>query len=646
VFVFSPALWLRRALRRGVALCGIGLLGMGAALAQDHVVERHWLEDPRGQWRLEDLEAQRWQAFEGVLSRGFGTSVIWIRLRIDPTLHPSPAREPDRLVLRVRPVYLDDIQVHDPSLQPGKVLFMGDRHHPRRDEMEGLDFLMPLPAGTQARDIWLRVSSTSTRQIDAQVLNVPDLNRLSRHQQLVFAGYMGLIAVLMVWGAVYYVFSREKVIGAFTFKLLSALVYAAASLGFLRETWPLAWPVEHLDLLTTVFSIGAVSAALLFHVLFLLEYDPAPRMRQVLWALLALFPLKMLWVALDQRIWALQLNMTEVLLLPLVLLAVAWTCQAWKNPKGAHNPALTRPVVVGFYALLVVVLAAAAMPALGLTPGKEIALYIVQIHGLLTGSLILLMLQYRAHVVQRRQQQTALTLERTQMQIQEERRIREDQERLLAMLAHEIKTPLATMHLRLDPNASGSREIRQAIRDMNSVIERCIQTAQLGDRQLAVEPEDLDVVGLVHDAVSACAQPSRIRVVGPPQLRATNDRQLLFIVLSNLLENACKYAAPDSTIELQLSDYQDAQWRCPAFELVLRNCAGPAGWPDPAQVFGKYYRHPRARRQAGTGLGLYLVRHLTERLGGRIDYEPDRQWVRFVLRVPLQSPMSRAAPLD
>jgi signal transduction histidine kinase len=61
---------------------------------------------------------------------------------------------------------------------------------------------------------------------------------------------------------------------------------------------------------------------------------------------------------------------------------------------------------------------------------------------------------------------------------------------------------------------------------------------------------------------------------------------------------------------------------------------GAAGLPDRQRLFSKYYRAPHAKRQAGTGLGLYLVRSLAHTLGGRIEYEPEGDSVRFVLSLP------------
>jgi signal transduction histidine kinase len=606
------------------------LLMQGSAHAQDHIVERAWMEDQSRQMTWLEVQKQPFQTFKGVISRGFGQSVIWLRLRIDPHANPSPRRDPDRLVVRIRPVYLDDIRVFDPLAPQGLAGITGDQHHPRTDELQGLDFLVPIDRGTAPRDIWLRVESTSTRQIAVQVLNAKDLNELTQHQQILFAIYIGLILCLALWGFVHWLFIREQVIGAFAVHQLTALLFALCGLGYSRALWPLTWPAWALDQATSVFSMIAVSGAFLFHILLISEFKPSAWIQRTFWLMPIILAIKITLLLRGWPIVALRLNMIEVLVGPILFLAAVWWAQGWSANEPSQRPALARPVVIGLYVLLVIVLLLAALPGLGLTGGGEIPLYVVQIHGLVTAFLVLMLLQYRAHVMSKQQRTTALALERSLLQTQQERMIREEQEKLLAMLAHELKTPLATMHMRLDVNSSGSREIRQAIRDMNGVIDRCVQMTQLGDQQLVARPETCNLADLVRDAVSSCAQPTRVHMDMPSQLTVQTDRQLMFIVLNNLLENACKYAPQETPIHVRLWHETDKQ----TIGLEVRNQPDSAGWPDGARVFDKYYRSPHARRQAGTGLGLYLVRNLVQTLGGQIRYAPDNTWVRFVIELP------------
>lgn len=625
--------WIAADLWVKVLLMGWLVWGACNALAQDHITERAWMEDPSRRMSWSEVQKHSMQSFDGMLSQGFGDSVIWLRLRVDPGLVPKPALMPERLVLRIRPVYLDDIRVYDPLFPEASSGLTGDVHPPSQDEQQSLNLLIPIARGTTPRDIWLRLESTSTRQIDVQALNEDTLRESALRQSLVFAGYVSLVLILAVWGIVHWLFSRDRLIGVFGIKQMAALMFALCSLGYLRALWPQNWPIWLINQATNAFSIIAVSAAILFHVLLIREFEPPRWIQRLHWILLALLPVKLGLLMLDWPIAALRLNMNEVLIGPSIFLISVLLSNGWKS-GSSKRPALSRPLAIGFYSALLAFLAMAALPALGITSGTEIGLYIVQVHGLVTASLVLLMLQYRGHIIRKKQQEIAMALDLSQMQAQQERTTRQEQEKLLAMLAHELKTPLATIHMRLDTQSSGSHQINQAIRDMNNVIERCQQTSQLDDRQIVPHIQAVDLAAMIQDVSSSCAQPQRIRLelpAPPPQIQT--DPQLLFIVLNNLLENACKYAAPQTPILIRLQPVKLAD--ATRLALEVENEAGPSGWPDADKVFEKYYRSPHARRQTGSGLGLYLVRHLTQALGGLIDYAPSQDRIRFILYLPI-----------
>jgi len=601
------------------------ILSCSPAWAQDLITQRAWLEDSTGQLQWPQVQSMETTPYQGVLSKGFGSSVLWIRLRV-AGVTPNPGAIQDNLVLNIRPVYLDDIQVFDTAAPRGFVGATGDTHHPRASALKGMTFLMPLVATKQSRDVWLRVTSTSTRQISATVFRESNLLNTAQTDHLLFALYIGLVSIFSLWGVTYWAFTKEKLAGLFGIQQLAALVYALCVLGYLRMFWPQAWSAQVLDALASVFGMLATSAGIYFNMAFLSEF----KIRAwSLWTLRLLASMVLVNLAvffiLDLPRLALQMNLSLVLVTPFVLLVSALFAQAWEQPNLQRQPALPRPVVIGFYSLLLLLLAAASLPGLGLTKGDKIGIYLVQAHGLASGFLVLLMLQYRSYVMHKQQRQVQQNIERLNLQAEQDRRTRQEQEQLLTMLTHELKTPLATMHMRLDPNSKGAPDIKRAIREMNAVIERCLQTTQLGDQGLQIHPAQCDVVVLLNDVVAACPAPQRVKLLLPPQWLIHSDPQLLFIVLSNLLENACKYASPDTPIVVEAG---------PQSQLIISNVVGKSGWPDQDKLFSKYYRTPGAQRQAGTGLGLYLVRNLMIKLKGRVDYEPQGEQLRFVLTLP------------
>jgi two-component system phosphate regulon sensor histidine kinase PhoR len=122
-------------------------------------------------------------------------------------------------------------------------------------------------------------------------------------------------------------------------------------------------------------------------------------------------------------------------------------------------------------------------------------------------------------------------------------------------------------------------------------------------------------VGSVGPAAEAREQSVRVRMEGEPVALA--DVQALDQVLLNLLENAVRYAPPQSHIEVRVESGS-----------VLRiEVADDGPGIDPRhreRIFERFYRvdEGRSRERGGTGLGLSIVKHLTEAMGGRVGYLP------------------------
>ncbi|MGI9134890.1 MAG: sensor histidine kinase [Rhodoferax sp.] len=114
------------------------------------------------------------------------------------------------------------------------------------------------------------------------------------------------------------------------------------------------------------------------------------------------------------------------------------------------------------------------------------------------------------------------------------------------------------------------------------------------------------------------------------------DANLVQIILTNLIENALKYSAPASPVDVALAldaaNPQDAL-------ITVANSVGVAGRPDTQQLFEKYYRASGASSHTGSGLGLHLSRHMARRLGGDLQYIAGAERIEFCLRLPLIAKM-------
>ena len=110
------------------------------------------------------------------------------------------------------------------------------------------------------------------------------------------------------------------------------------------------------------------------------------------------------------------------------------------------------------------------------------------------------------------------------------------------------------------------------------------------------------------------------------------DPVLFEQVLFNLLDNASKYAPPDTTIRIR-------SWR-EAQSVVLQVLDEGVGIPpdDVERIFDKFYRAQKGDQvRAGTGLGLAISRGFVEALKGTITAanRADRTGAVFTIRLPV-----------
>jgi len=207
---------------------------------------------------------------------------------------------------------------------------------------------------------------------------------------------------------------------------------------------------------------------------------------------------------------------------------------------------------------------------------------------------------------------------------------------LLLMLTHELRTPLGVLRFSLDaartmPAARARAE--EAIRNMDSLVERCLQTAHLEADATAETPDRWNPILDIPIIVQQCRTPERVQVeIHADSPTAVTRRRIFGMIIAVLLDNALKYGANAGNIHLLVQPETLSEQL--GLAILVDNLPGQSGLPDPQRLFQKYYRSPGAHQHSGAGLGLYLSKRLLERLNGQITYEPLPNATRFKLWIP------------
>jgi signal transduction histidine kinase len=198
---------------------------------------------------------------------------------------------------------------------------------------------------------------------------------------------------------------------------------------------------------------------------------------------------------------------------------------------------------------------------------------------------------------------------------------------LLANASHELRSPLARIRMGLElmgqDAASPQRlEISRSINELDQLIDEILLASRLDARQADAEPfETLDLTGLAAEEcsrVKAELQAELGIATSGHSLTVQGSPRLLRRLIRNLLENARRHSAGEISLELAQTGTGARQ------RAVIRvNDRGPGVPPDQRErIFEPFYRLPGAsEREGGVGLGLALVKSITERHGGTVRCE-------------------------
>ncbi len=213
----------------------------------------------------------------------------------------------------------------------------------------------------------------------------------------------------------------------------------------------------------------------------------------------------------------------------------------------------------------------------------------------------------------------------------------------VASVSHELRTPLTAIigfseilneWLEDDRMRQFIEDVRREAVVLEGIIGNLLDTSRLDAGVLFLDRVPVDVATLVRDAIEVVGHtystrhfeaslPERLAPVPADPVRL---RQILV----NLIENAAKYSAESSTITVDVS--------VESGELVITVTDEGPGIPVAYRdrVFDRFFRLEGMHGKPGTGIGLYLVRELTEAHGGSVSIRegPEGRGCAVEVRIP------------
>ena len=604
-------------------------LGSQSAYAKNsdqYLLSQAYFEDKSNSLTISQVEQQEFIPYQEVLTGGYKTGTYWLKLKIAASTEP--------LILKIRPVYIEEIELFDSALPQQKPL-VGNKYPWKASDIEAVSYNFELAPRSADRNIYLRIKSVRSYLVNADVMPLAQYQKRDRQELLVYTAYSTLTLLIALWLLVSWVLHRELVLGLFATQQIFAFLHTSLHGGLLKITFD-----DYFDPLrmNNFFSFLVVTYPL-FGILankFLLREYGLKRSFNYFFNLLLLF--STLIIALNFLTnQPLTFNLNSLLIfIIMVFFLISALFGVDINHSTLKADALPINVLRIFYSFNLALWILSIFPLQGWLPAGELTLHSLHIYNMVSGLVFFFLLQYRAKALLKIESGRAVALK---SEADHERQQREEQSMLMAMLSHEIKTPLSVLKLVVDERVSGSElegYANRAVNNIDFIINRCLQLGRIDAKATLVHSKALSLHAFLNVLILEHKVENRVLLRCDQSLIARTDADILRVITSNLLENAIKYSPAESTIQItvepQLHNNQTG------VQFQLSNVTGSMGTPDPAQVFKKYYRNASATKISGSGLGLYIVYELVNVLGGSITYQPQPahqpQHVIFKLWIP------------
>lgn len=216
----------------------------------------------------------------------------------------------------------------------------------------------------------------------------------------------------------------------------------------------------------------------------------------------------------------------------------------------------------------------------------------------------------------------------------------ENNKTVIATLSHDIKTPVSSIRAYaegLEANMDSSYEKREKY--IRVIMKKCDEVSGLINDLFLHSLSDLDKLKISAEEIEICGFVERIMEELAAEQNDLNfepasfsvvvsaDKNRLMQVMENIINNSRKYAKSNIDVSVRQN--------CDSVEILVRDYG--AGIPDEDMpfIFDKFYRGRNCGSEQGSGLGLYIVKYIVEKMNGKIMLYNYSDGLEVIISLPV-----------
>lgn len=225
---------------------------------------------------------------------------------------------------------------------------------------------------------------------------------------------------------------------------------------------------------------------------------------------------------------------------------------------------------------------------------------------------------------------------------EEAEKSRDQIQKLISEIAHQMRTPLTNMETYLGFMKDEPEEVtpeyvaalKQSEEKLHFLVESFIKMSRLEQHIIQIHKEEIDMLQTVRNVlgqIQGNAEKKEIQfdIAFPEKAVCAHDANWLGEALYNIIENAVKYSENGGRVEVTVSENEMFM------KIRVRDYGLGISEGEENKIFQRFYRGRLVTTQAGFGIGLYLAREIVSLHGGFLTARRMKQGLLMEIRIPV-----------
>ena len=358
-----------------------------------------------------------------------------------------------------------------------------------------------VPSSKAPRDVFLRITTTTTLTVEVDVKSLDDAGYESQVTAATLSVYSAFLLAFLLWALVNWAVRRDLIYGLFSLRQFLSVCHLFVCFGPLRYFFSGLLSVSVSDHIYNFITLSLSYVAAVFNFKLVSEFGVPRWLQKIAWSTTVLSASSFLLLLAGMVQPALNLNSLFVIASLIASVVLAFSVN--DTDKKPYGRLAINSLRIGFSLMATIIVIPFLMYNKFLQFNTPF-FHVLFLHALISTIIFFTILSIRARQKDLLAQQLLVQFKIKEVELEKESERRAEKEKFLSMLTHELRNPLSVIRLVTNDGTSSGKAVHKAVLEMAQIIERVEQGEKLEDADVRRQRVSVDLCLVFFSKTDSC----------------------------------------------------------------------------------------------------------------------------------------------